>query len=162
MTIPPQIRRLRPGEAARFKQVRLQALQESPQAFGSRYADAVQRSDASWQEQAEASAQGNQRATFIACVGEQTVGIAALYRHNEDPTIGEMLQVWVAPEYRSLGTAVDLIAALLDWGQQQGMQSIWATVKTDNLRALRFYERLGFSLLTPEYSPGEDLLTKAI
>jgi len=162
MTPLPQIRRLRPDEAPRFKQVRLQALQDAPEAFGSTYADAIQRSDASWQQQTENSAAGDQRATFIACLGDQTVGLAALYRQPEDQTIGEMLQVWVAPASRSDGTAVALIMALLDWGRAQGMQTVWAAVKTDNQRALRFYERLGFSLLSADHRPGEDLLSKAL
>ena len=59
------IRRLQVGEVDLFKQVRLMALQEAPYAFPATYDSAVQRSAESWREQAERSAQGPDRATFI-------------------------------------------------------------------------------------------------
>lgn len=154
------IRRLGLGEFEVFKRVRLAALYDAPEAFGTRYADALCRSATSWQEQADASAQGVQRATFMAYVDGQAVGMAALYRQPADPSTAEMLQVWVAPDYRSQGVADDLIAALLNWGHQQGVKTVLAAIKTDNARALRFYKRLGFSLNTLAYQPGEDLLSK--
>ena len=40
-----EIRRIRVGEGALLREVRLNALKESPQAFGSRYEDAVKRAD---------------------------------------------------------------------------------------------------------------------
>lgn len=156
------IRRIGITEVDVFKQVRLTALQDAPDAFGTRYADALQRSAAFWKEQVEASAQGHQRATFMAYVDEQAVGMAALYCQPVDPSTAEMLQVWIAPAYRSQGIADKLVGVLLNWGQQQGVKTALATIKVDNLRALRFYKRLGFNLHTPAYQPGEDLLSKCI
>ena len=62
-------RRIRPGEVQLFKSLRLRALQDAPYAFSSTYEAALQRTDQSWQEQAERTAQGMDRATFIAFSG---------------------------------------------------------------------------------------------
>lgn len=157
-------RRLQLGEGELFKRMRLAALQEAPYAFSSTYESAVRRSDESWSEQADGTTQGSDRATFIAFSGDSPIGIAALYRHSEGSDAGEILQVWVAPEFRSKGVALSLLDAVFEWAGVNGFRSIRATITKSNTRALRFYEKCGFSL-TDEVSPdGPDytILTKKV
>ena len=60
------VRRIQPGEWRLFRDLRLAALQESPQAFSSVYASALERSEESWRDQADATAAGAERCTCIA------------------------------------------------------------------------------------------------
>jgi hypothetical protein len=85
------VRRLQVGEAKLFKQVRLAALKDTPYAFCSTYAEVVQRSLESWVEQADSTARGSDRATFIAFSGDMPIGMAALYRCETQADIGELL-----------------------------------------------------------------------
>ena len=73
------IRRLNAGEGMLYREARLASLKESPEACSSNYAAAISRSEQSWHEQADSSATGTDRATFIA-MGDTPVGLAALYR----------------------------------------------------------------------------------
>ena len=73
------VRRIRIGEGGLFRQMRLTALRESPSAFGSTFESALRRSPESWSEQADSTAQGSDRSTFIAFSGDLPIGIAALY-----------------------------------------------------------------------------------
>jgi hypothetical protein len=98
------IRRLQVGEAELFKQIRLTALQDAPYAFPTTYEAALQRSAESWRKQAERTAQGTDRATLIAFFEELPIGLAALYRRDDNADVGELLQVWVSAKYR--GTTV--------------------------------------------------------
>ena len=93
------IRRLSIGEGGLYRSVRLESLKESPEAFSSSYDDALTRSEQSWHDQADSSASGSDRATFI-ILDEQTVGLGALYRDENDSSVGELIQMWVAPEIR--------------------------------------------------------------
>ena len=61
-----EIRRIRLGEGDLFKQMRLTSLRESPHAFSSTYESALNRTAESWSEQADSTAQGSDRSTFIA------------------------------------------------------------------------------------------------
>jgi ribosomal protein S18 acetylase RimI-like enzyme len=140
------LRRIRIGEGELFKQMRLTSLRESPSAFGSTYESALRRSPESWSEQSDSTAQGSDRATFIAFSSDSPIGIAALYRNGETDT-GELLQVWVSPEYRGQGIAIDLMDAVFQWAGENNFQTIVATVAKDNTRALRFYQKYGFKLL---------------
>ncbi len=80
-----------------------------PYAFSSTYDSAIQGSAESWREQAESTAQGNDQATFIAFSEDAPIGIAALFRPVGQAEVGEVLQVWVAPEYRGTRVAWDLM-----------------------------------------------------
>ena len=157
------IRRLNPGEGGLYKTVRLASLKESPAAFSSRYADAVSRTEQSWDEQADSSAVGRDRATFIA-MDDQPVGLAAIYRDENDPDAGELIQMWVAPEKRGGSTAKNLVEALFRWAASNGFSRVKANVKTGNSRALRFYEKCGFTESSDRgvYSASSVVLAKPV
>lgn len=140
-----RIRRLQVGEAELYKNVRLASLRDSPEAFGSRYEDAILRTDASWEEQADSSAQGGDRATFVVVEDAKPVGLSALYRDDQDSEVGELIQMWIAPELRGGSVATALLDELFAWAAASGFHRVKAEVEVGNLRALRFYRRYGFS-----------------
>ena len=158
------VRRIRTGEGALFKQMRLASLRESPSAFASTYESALNRSHESWGKQADSTAQGSDCATFIAFCDDVPIGIAALYRDNARMDVGEVLQVWVAPEYRSKGVALSVMDAVFQWAGVNGFRTIIATVKKGNKRAFRFYQKYGFNLAAGASFDGPDdpILTKEI
>jgi GNAT superfamily N-acetyltransferase len=51
--------------------------------------------------------------------------------------------LYVVPEARRRGLGRSVLAALLDWGAEQGVSTLWLHVETDNAPARAFYERLG-------------------
>ncbi|TAG06753.1 MAG: GNAT family N-acetyltransferase [Verrucomicrobia bacterium] len=137
-------RRLNLGEGHLFRAVRLEALRESPEAFSSLYEDAIVRSDQSWADQADSSATGSNRATFIS-FEDQPVGMAALYRDENCTDIGELIQMWVAPEVRGGTVAGDLLREVFHWASSNRFAFVKAEVMKSNARALRFYEKFGFT-----------------
>lgn len=136
--------------------MRLTSLRESPSAFASTYEAALNRSSESWSEQADTTAQGSDRATFIAFSGDSPIGIAALYRDKERMDVGEVLQVWVSPEYRSKGIAIDIMDAVFQWAGENGFRAVLATIAKGNERALRFYRKYGFNILDGASLDGPD------
>jgi GNAT superfamily N-acetyltransferase len=140
------IRRIQIGEADLFKQMRLASLRDAPYAFSSTYESALRRSAESWREQADSTAQGSDRATFIAFSDDSPIGIAALYRLSDQPDVGEVLQVWVVPEYRGIGVARDLMDAVFEWAGDNIFRAIVARITNGNTGALRFYRKYGFGL----------------
>jgi RimJ/RimL family protein N-acetyltransferase len=141
------IRRLQVGEVELFKQVRLMALQEAPYAFPTTYAHAIQRSAEGWQEQADRSAEGPDRATFIVFSDDIPIGMAALYRDEEKVDVGELLQVWVSPEYRGTRVIWDLMDEVFHWAKENRFSKMIAGVTKGNARAQKFYIKYGFLVL---------------
>jgi len=156
------VRRIRIGEGRLFKQIRLASLRESPSAFEATYESALRRSPESWSSQSDGTAEGSDRATFIAFTNNSPIGIAALYRKGETDT-GELLQVWISPEHRSRGVANDLMDAVFHWAGENCHRAVVATVTRDNTRALRFYQKYGFKPLnetSPDSSDAPVVLAK--
>jgi ribosomal protein S18 acetylase RimI-like enzyme len=141
------IRRLETGEADLFKQIRLKSLQDAPYAFSSTYESSLRRSADSWREQADSTAQGKDRATFVAFSEDVPIGIAALYRLEGQADVGEVLQVWVASEFRGSRVAWDLMDVLFNWAGENNFRKIKVGVTKVNVRALKFYTKYGFSVL---------------
>jgi RimJ/RimL family protein N-acetyltransferase len=106
----------------------------------------LRRSVESWREQADGTAQGSDRATFIVFSDDAPIGIAALYRLPDRPDVGEVLQVWVAPDYRGTGAARDLMDTVFDWAADNTFRVIIARIRNGNTRALRFYRKYGFAV----------------
>ena len=150
------IRRIQIGEADLFKRMRLASLRDAPYAFSSTYESALRRSAESWREQADSTAQGADRATFIVFSYDAPIGIAALYRHPSQTDVGEVIQVWVAPEYRGKRVAWDLMDAIFEWAGDNSFRTITATITKGNTRALRFYRKYGFALADETSLDGSD------
>jgi GNAT superfamily N-acetyltransferase len=153
------IRRLGHGEGELYRSVRLEALRESPEAFSSSYETALGRSMESWANQADAAAEGGDRAIFIVQDGGP-VGLAALYRDSESSGQGELIQMWIAPSHRRGGVGEALLKHLFDWAARHSYAAVKAEVTDGNQRALRFYLRCGFAELHSE--KGETSLVRII
>src|SRR5438270_13320294 len=70
------IRRIRPDEGPAFRAIRLQALEESPTAFGSTVAETEARPLEYWKGRAMTGAAGQECVVFVAEVGGRWVGVA--------------------------------------------------------------------------------------
>lgn len=70
--------------------------------------------------------------------------------------VGEVLQVWVSPEYRSKGIAIDIMDAVFQWAGENGFRAVLATIAKGNERALRFYRKYGFNILDGASLDGPD------
>lgn len=139
------IRRILPGEAELYRRVRLESLIESPAAFLSTYESSAARSVQSWISQADGSATGDDRATFLVLADGEPVGLASLYRDPDGAETGELVQVWISPSLRSGGVGKELMNAVCGWAVSHGFTGIHGEVMPGNPGAVRFYQKCGFS-----------------
>lgn len=131
------LRRLATVDWAAFREIRLEALRDAPEAFGSTAADAQNLEEQEWRRRLE------QRAVFMAEVAGQRVGLAAGIA-GDQPGEAELVSMWVAPAWRGRGVGDRLVQAVLAWAAGDGFTSVRLWVATGNTRAERLYSRLGF------------------
>jgi len=131
------IRRLAAADWAAFRAVRLAALWDAPEAFGSTASDAEQLDEAEWRRRVEG------RAAFLAEVTGQPAGLAAGIAADH-PGDAELTSMWVAPAWRGQGVGDRLVEAVLAWAAGERFATVRLWVAAGNARAERLYARHGF------------------
>jgi GNAT superfamily N-acetyltransferase len=135
-----------------FRDIRLRALTDSPEAFASTLDRELAFAEADWQWRI---ANG---CNVIAAVGSEPVGLAGGYLHDGVP---ELIAMWVQPESRGAGVAELLVEAIADWAREQQSDQLTLWVVDGNARAERFYQRLGFARTgAAQPVPGNPALTE--
>jgi N-acetylglutamate synthase len=54
--------------------------------------------------------------------------------------------LYVAPDFRRRGLGLSVLAALLDWGAEQGASTLWLHVEAGNTAAIALYESIGLAI----------------
>jgi ribosomal protein S18 acetylase RimI-like enzyme len=146
-----KIRRIRPGEATHLRDIRLQALSESPAAFGGTFAADSERPSAYWEELATVWSEGDDGAAFVAEAEGAFVGMAVGVRRFDlvgfvaEPGSVHMGWMWVAPPARGAGLGLQLTNEVVAWAASTGALVVDLWVTRDNEAALSLYQRAGFS-----------------
>lgn len=147
-----EIRRIRPDEAEVMKQLRIAALTDRPDAFGSTLEREVGFGDDLWNERAADASSGPRRSLFVAWRGDEAVGIVGGMRESSDGVVVELVSMWTSPTVRRSGVGRRLAEATIDWAEETGADRVELWVTRGNDSAQRLYESLGFDL-THEHQP---------
>ena len=144
------LRRLGPDDWQAFRDVRLAALKEAPDAFGSTYDDEVGADEANWRQRLA------DWARFVAEVDGHVVGVVGAGPGEFSGTVA-LTSLWVDPHFRGRGVGTALIGAVEDWAKSQDLTQVLLWVTEANRSAERLYERLGFKRTgrVSEVRPGE-------
>jgi ribosomal protein S18 acetylase RimI-like enzyme len=135
------VERLGSNAGERYKTIRLAALAESPDAFGSTFEQEREFSDERWHERLA----NTNTATFVATIDGKDVGLVTGIRHWDQPGEAALASMWVAPDYRRLGVGAALIESAIAWAQTQRYTAVRLEVADENAPAIAFYERMGFT-----------------
>jgi len=163
MSNKPEIRSILLSEWSEYRDIRLRALKESPEAFGSTYARESGFSDVDWKSRLEIS-DPVASAPVVACHGGRFVGLAWGKIESPDRHIAHLYQMWVDPKHRGFGLGRLLVEAVIDWAQGQGVRTMMLEVTEGERPARSLYEALGFQPvgeLIPQ-RPGSDLLEQTM
>jgi GNAT superfamily N-acetyltransferase len=138
------VRRIRPDEGARLRDVLLSALRDSPSAFASRAEAEAARPFAHWSQRASETANGGHSAIFLAIRGRHVAGIVGAFQPDLDLPVVRLGTMWTAPEHRGLGLGRRLVEAVLAWASESGAAEVELWVTDGNDVAVSLYESTGF------------------
>ena len=132
------VRRVRAADWQTLREVRLRALADAPDAFGTVHAEALTRPDEWWRDWAERSASSSGQAMFLAWDEDEAIGIAGIFG---DPERFDVISMWTDPANRCRGVATSLLEAAVAFA---GAAPVFLSVTEKNDAARRMYERNGF------------------
>jgi len=125
-------------DATRLRSIRLEALSDTPEAFGSSYADEVTRDDAQWREVA------GRWTFFLAEDHDEVVGMASGGHRDDHPGTWWLFAMYVTPRLRGTGAAEQLVASVEQWARSEGAGELHLAVTDPVARARAFYAKLGY------------------
>jgi len=131
-----------------LRDIRLTALRDAPDAFGSTYAEQAVFKEADWRRRI---ARGGTFFAFISEVnGTEPAGLVSGFQ--ETPGTVELISLWVRPRARGRGVGEALVAAVIDWAVARNATSVHLWLTETNKHARVLYERCRF-LPTGERQP---------
>ena len=130
------VRRVAPDEWPAFREIRLAALADAPQAYLTTLAEAQAYPEQLWRDRIAANPH------LLATVDGVAVGMTVVIATDNGR---EIVSVWVAPDARGRGVIEALIDAAVGWAGDQGDAQLGLWVVEGNERAERAYARYGFS-----------------
>jgi len=151
------VRGVGPDDWVALRGIRLEALADTPEAYGSTLADVSTWPDERWRLMA------GRRANFLAELDGRVVGMVAGGMNSEWPGTRWMYAMYVTPDARGTGVADDLVNKVSQWARGEGVGQLYLSVTVTVARARAFYERVGFRLTGTTTSmsrdPGVTLVT---
>ena len=139
------VHRVTPEDAARMRALRLEMLADSPLAFLETPAQASARPHADYRRRIRSASTGSRLAQFVADPGGRLVGHAGGTVQLEDPGTTVVFAVYITPLRRGSGLLRELVDAVARWSIECGRPELMLEVVVGNDRAVRAYERLGFT-----------------
>lgn len=140
------VRQLLVSDAEAFRTIRLEALQDSPDAFGGDFAEESRQPIAAFTRQITDSA------VFGAFRDDALIGVTGLFWSDGAKTRhkGHLYTVYVTPKARGTGCALPLIEAALAHAEKLGKVQVLLGAAVDNTAALALYRRAGFEIYGTE------------
>ncbi len=132
-----------PDDVARYRNIRLRALQTDPAAFGSTF-EAERAFDTETWHRRMTTFLDRPAVVFADDAGDgHLVAIGGIGRL--DATTAIVWGMWVAPEARRRGSARRIIDAALAWAEARSVTRVVLDVKRDNRPAIDLYRSIGFT-----------------
>jgi GNAT superfamily N-acetyltransferase len=131
--------RLTVEDGQRLRAIRLRALRDAPDAFGSTFEEVAARPTSDW------STQLLELPTFVAVSDGSDVGMVRCARDGTSPETGWLISMWVALEMRRQGVGGALVDVVIEWARSQGVTRLLLDVADQNTAAIVLYTRKGFA-----------------
>jgi ribosomal protein S18 acetylase RimI-like enzyme len=130
-----------------YRDARLRALSEDPQAYSRTYAESAAPPDEMWQARLQSVADGSDWLFFARLDGE-IVGMMGAYRLKDVEGTAVIWGVHVDNAQRGQGIGGELMARLLDELGKAGTERVMLTVNREQAAAVGLYKKFGFAVVS--------------
>jgi RimJ/RimL family protein N-acetyltransferase len=130
-----------------YKDLRIFAVQESPEAFSTTPSEEEEREDKYWINRLEENIDINNMKILFAEYENKIVGMVGIHFHHQEKIkhIGEIGSVFVLPEYRGKGISKKLLEqAILIGREKVKIEKVVLEVTVTQTTAIALYKKLGF------------------
>ncbi|MGY0216234.1 N-acetyltransferase family protein [Endozoicomonadaceae bacterium StTr2] len=127
-----------------YKNLRLQALQDSPDSFCTTYEQMVDATDEFWICRCQLKQGSSIMLPLIAELDGIPCGMAWAITSEVESGTAHIYQMWVSPQARGHGIARAMLEKMLTWAEKHQLEKLELSVTTTNRAAIALYESMGF------------------
>jgi GNAT superfamily N-acetyltransferase len=162
MAVVPLVRPFLAQEWRTYRDLRLRALAESPDAFGGTLGVEEKRAEDEWADRLVSGSDHLWNLPLLAEVAGEPIGLAWGRIDKSNPDVANVYQMWVAPTHRGLGAGRLLLEAIIAWATAAKVRRVALSVTCGDSSARRVYVHAGFTPVgDPEpLRPGSNLLAQ--
>ena len=139
-----RVRTLEAHEVALHRDVRLQALQEAPDAFGESFADAAARPMSYWDDLTRSVTEPGRHVMFLVCENETVVGCTYGLVDQARSEWGRVGGMWVDPAWRRRGIGMTMLQAVVAWARDRGLRRLGLWAADHSPAPVALYHKVGF------------------
>lgn len=144
--------KIKEDEWQKYKKVRLEALKNDPQAFGSSYDRENKKSDNEWKEKLMLSNTADSKKIFVGIDNDSNgfLAIGAAYAEND---LGEwnLIAIYVDPKHRGQGISKILSSEIINTLKaRRNVRRLILRVNVNQQAAVNLYRSLGFVIINKE------------
>jgi ribosomal protein S18 acetylase RimI-like enzyme len=146
-----EIRKLTPADAEMYWELRLEALQQNPEAFLTTYEEAIKKKNPIEQVSKRLATEGTYN--FGAFIHNELIGVVALVQeqHAKIQHRANISAMYVTPKMRGLGVGKALLTEAINQARRiPEIEKINLSVVASNEPAKRLYQQLGFEVYGTE------------
>lgn len=156
------IRTMTAEDWTHYRDVRLRALADAPDAFGSTLEDERGLPDEHWQKRLAAASVSGRDLPLMAWWGGVPVGLAYAKADASAAGVINLFQMWVDPAHRGRGIALAMLDSVMLWAKSIQATALQLGVASGQGAAMRIYLKAGFtpSGLAEPLRPGSQLLSQ--
>jgi ribosomal protein S18 acetylase RimI-like enzyme len=145
-----EIVHLQPEQWQDYRRIRLEALQNAPQAFSTTYQEMVDKPEIFWQDRLISAAAGKDSWLLFARTEERIAGIIGAFM----PAGGDravIVSVYITPRYRGTGVSRMLMEAILgELRREKTIRAVELGVTQGQDAAIGLYRHFGFEIAGQE------------
>jgi predicted GNAT family acetyltransferase len=141
--LPAELRRVTAADGPALRDLRLEALADTPIGYVEALAAARELPDDAWAARARRGSPDGDSFQVLAEDGGRPVATAVGFRSSPDRAT--LAAVYVTPAHRGRGLLDRMVDAVAGWAVEQGATGLRLLVHEDNAPARRAYARLGFT-----------------
>lgn len=138
------IRPLQSHEVSLHRELILRALKDSPDSFGSTFAETETQPTPYWQNLTRSVTEPDRHVMFVAYAGESVCGSIYGLLQRERSGAGRVGGMWVDPAWRRQGIGRALLQAVFIWARQRNLKQLGLWAPAHSPAAVGLYHQAGF------------------
>ncbi|MES2248707.1 MAG: GNAT family N-acetyltransferase [Pseudomonadota bacterium] len=127
-----------------YRDMRLRALLDSPDAFGSTHEAEATRTDAMWSARISTATSSGRDRVLFAFNRDDACGLIWCKLSSDEPAVAHLFQMWVDPASRGMGAGRALLKEAIFWAESVGVKRVFLGVTAGDTPATRLYAACGF------------------